>query len=86
VFVLAVKYSAPVNITVFLTEVAMGVLARTMPQMNIFIVGFPLKIFVGLLLVGLSLPAFSYVLTKACAGLDRELTYLMKIYRVSGAL
>jgi len=86
VFVLAVKFAAPVIITVFLTEVAMGVMARTMPQMNIFIVGFPLKIFVGLLLVGLSLPAFSYVLTKACTGLDRELAYLMKIYRVSGAL
>jgi len=84
VFVLAVKFAAPVIMTVFLTEVAMGVLARTMPQMNIFIVGFPLKIFVGMLLVGLSLPAFSFVLTKVCAGLDREMAYLMKLYSVGG--
>jgi len=86
VFVLAVKFAAPVIMTVFLTEVAMGVLARTMPQMNIFIVGFPLKIFIGVLLVGLSLPAFNYVLTKVCANLDRELAYLMKIYKVGGAM
>lgn len=86
VFILAVKFAAPVIMTVFLTEVAMGVLARTMPQMNIFIVGFPLKIFIGLLLVGVSLPAFSYVLRKVCANLDRELAYLMKIYQVSGVI
>jgi flagellar biosynthetic protein FliR len=84
VFVLAVKFAAPVIMTIFLTEVAMGVLARTMPQMNIFIVGFPLKIFVGLLLVGISLPAFAHVLTKVCANLDNELAYLMKIYNVRG--
>jgi flagellar biosynthetic protein FliR len=86
VFVLAIKFAAPVIITVFLTEVAMGVLARTMPQMNIFIVGFPLKIFVGLFLIAVSLPAFSYVLTKVCASLDGELAYLMKIYNVSGTI
>jgi flagellar biosynthetic protein FliR len=86
VFVLAIKFAAPVIITVFLTEVSMGVLARTMPQMNIFIVGFPLKIFIGLFLVGASLPAFSYVLRKVCANLDNELAYLMKIYQVSGVL
>ena len=86
VFVLAIKFAAPVIITVFLTEAAMGILARTMPQMNIFIVGFPLKIFVGLFMVAASLPAFSYVLTKVCNNLDRELAYLMKIYNVNGAI
>lgn len=84
VFVLGIKFAAPVIVTVFLTEAAMGVLARTMPQMNIFIVGFPLKIFVGLLLIGLSLPAFSYVLETVCANLDNELATLMKIYSVQG--
>jgi flagellar biosynthetic protein FliR len=86
VFVLAVKFAAPIMITVFLAEVAMGVLARTMPQMNIFIVGFPVKIFVGLFMIAVSLPAFSYLLTKVCANADRELAHLMRIYNVSGVL
>lgn len=85
-FILAVKFAAPVMMTIFLLEVVMGVLARTMPQMNIFIVGFPLKIFTGLLVVGISLPAFAYVLRKVCSGLDRELAYLMKIYNVGGSI
>ncbi len=86
VFVLAVKFAAPVIMTVFLVEVAMGVLARTMPQMNIFIVGFPVKIFAGLMTMALSLPAFSYVLTKVTNGLDRELIHLMKIYHIPGTV
>ncbi|MCX6826372.1 MAG: flagellar biosynthetic protein FliR, partial [candidate division Zixibacteria bacterium] len=54
-FVIAIKLSAPVIITLFLTEVALGVVARTVPQMNIFIVGLPLKIGIGLLLLAISL-------------------------------
>lgn len=85
-FVLAVKFAAPVMMTVFLAEVAMGVLARTMPQMNIFIVGFPLKIFTGLLLVGISLPMFAMILQRVTAGIDKELAYLMRLYSVSGTM
>jgi flagellar biosynthetic protein FliR len=86
VFVLGVKFAAPAILTVFLVDVAMGVLARTMPQMNIFIVGFPVKIYAGLAVVGLSLPAFSYLLTKITAGLDRELAHLMKLYHLAGTV
>jgi len=85
-FVLAVKFAGPVMLTVFLADVAMGILARTMPQMNIFIVGFPLKIFAGLLLMGLSLPTFAIILRKVNAGLDQELVHLMKLYHIGGVL
>jgi len=86
VFVLAVKFAAPVIVTVFLTDVVLGVLARTMPQMNVFIVGFPLKIFAGLIMIAISLPTFVYLLNNLCAGADKELAHLMRIYKVSGVL
>ncbi len=54
-FVLAVKFSAPVLLTILLANVLLGILARTMPQMNVFIVGLPLKIFIGMLTVIVSL-------------------------------
>jgi flagellar biosynthetic protein FliR len=34
----------------------MGLVARVMPQLNVFAVGFPAKIAVGLLVMGVSLP------------------------------
>ena len=45
----------------FFISVGLGLVARTVPQMNVFIVGFPLQIGVGLLMVGLSMSFFSIV-------------------------
>jgi len=48
IFIVALKFAAPVYVTLFLTELALGVVARTVPQINIFFVGMPLKIAIGL--------------------------------------
>ncbi|SCY13701.1 flagellar biosynthetic protein FliR [Alkaliphilus peptidifermentans] len=58
VFMLAFKFSAPVLLTIFLGNVVLGILARTMPQMNVFIVGLPLKIVIGMLTVIITLQYF----------------------------
>jgi flagellar biosynthetic protein FliR len=34
----------------------MGVVAKVVPQLNVFQVGFPAKVAVGLLIIGVSLP------------------------------
>lgn len=77
VFVIGLKAVAPVMAAVFLTEIALGIVARTLPQMNVFIVGFPLKIGVGLLMLATSLPLFSVVLGNLLHqihyGLDKAL-------------
>ena len=62
IFVAAFKIAAPVMAALFLTVVALGIIARTVPQMNIFIVSFPLTIGVGLLALALSWPLLSYIL------------------------
>lgn len=57
-FVVAIKTGAPVIVALLCTSVGLGLIARTVPQINIFIVGFPLKIAVGLIGIGLTLPMF----------------------------
>lgn len=61
-FIIGFKISAPVLAAILLTEVALGILARTMPQMNVFMVGMPLKILVGMLTLMLMIPAFSTII------------------------
>jgi flagellar biosynthetic protein FliR len=56
VFTSALEICAPVIIAMAITDVAFGVLARVVPQMNVFAVGFPLKILIGVLLVAATLP------------------------------
>jgi len=56
IFVAAVELAAPVVLAVMITDVAFGVVARVVPQLNVFAVGFPAKVTVGLLIIGVSLP------------------------------
>ena len=55
-FVVAIQVAAPIMAALLLTSVVFGLMARTVPQMNVFIVAMPLKIIVGLLFLALSLP------------------------------
>jgi len=52
----ALEVAAPVLLALILTDVAFGVVSRVVPQLNIFAVGFPVKIIVGLLIVAAALP------------------------------
>lgn len=51
VFELAVRVAWPVLLALLLSELAMGFVNRLMPQFNILVVGFPLRILVGMLVV-----------------------------------
>ncbi|MBW1980215.1 MAG: flagellar biosynthetic protein FliR [Deltaproteobacteria bacterium] len=67
-FQVAVRISAPVMIALLLTTVALGLICKTVPQINILIVGFPLNIGIGLLIFGISMgtlvPYFSRLLKQ----------------------
>jgi len=53
-FSFALAIAAPVVIVLLLVDTVVAVMARTMPQMNIFFISLPLKILVGLLVLALS--------------------------------
>jgi flagellar biosynthesis protein FliR len=81
VFVIAVKLSAPVAAVLLFTNVAMGLVSRTVPQMNVFIISFPVQIAVGLLFVGFSAPMFVKVTEHLFANLSGETMMLMKLMK-----
>src|SRR5690554_3397434 len=47
-FALGVRIAAPVIAAAFLTDVALGIVSRAVPQINVFITGYPIKIAVGI--------------------------------------
>ncbi|MCS6802420.1 MAG: flagellar biosynthetic protein FliR [Chloroflexota bacterium] len=55
-WVIAFQIALPVVGALLLTDVALGILTRTVPQMNVFVVSLPLKVTVGLVVVLLTLP------------------------------
>ena len=56
-FGLALRLAAPVLIALFMTEMTMGFVAKTIPQLNILSIGFSIRIFIGLTVAALSLSA-----------------------------
>jgi len=78
IFVIGIQVGAPVIAALLITSVAFGLIARTVPQMNVLIVGMPLKIVVGLLFLGISLPYFSAFLKKIFGGLGPNIIFMLK--------
>lgn len=58
-FTLAFQMSAPLVAALFLTDVGLAFLARTAPQYNVFVIGVPLKIIIGLALLILLMPGLA---------------------------
>ena len=80
-FVTAVKIAAPIMAILFFISVGLGLVARTVPQMNVFIVGFPLQIGVGLLMVGLSMSFFSIVVQGQIEQLPERFLGIMQSFK-----
>lgn len=57
-FPLAFQIALPIIAVLFLTDVAFGLVARTVPQMNVFVMGLPTKLLVGSLLLFITVPVY----------------------------
>ena len=77
-FVLAVKICAPVMVALFAIEVALGLVARTSPQMHIMDFGFPLKIGVGFFFLGLLLVIIADHMQNFVGGIEGLMINLLR--------
>ncbi len=77
-FVVAIKVAAPVMAALLLSSVCMGIVARTVPKMNIFLVGMPLKIGLGMMFIAFSLPYLSAFLRNVFGDLGSNIDLILK--------
>lgn len=57
-FVTAVRLALPILAALFLTTLLLGLVSRAAPQLNIFAVGLPVQVGVGLVALALAVPAY----------------------------
>jgi len=81
VFFIAFRVGAPVIGALFITNMALGVVARTVPQMNVFIVGMPLNLAVGFVITALSMSFFVFILQGLFKGMYRDVAFLIQAMR-----
>ena len=64
-FVLAIRMVIPFYCALVLADIGLGFLARTVPQMNVFVVGLPVKVALGFMVLTVMLPlTMDFIFTK----------------------
>jgi flagellar biosynthetic protein FliR len=77
-FMVGLRIGGPVMLAVFLTDLAMGLLGRTVPQMNLMAVGFPVKVAVGFGILLVSLPVFILLCQGLFTGMYHDLLLILQ--------
>ena len=84
ILLMTLRIAAPLMATLFLTEVVLALLSRAIPSMNIFVIGFPIKIAVSVLITGFTLintvPYFEILFKDSFINID----YFLKAMRLTG--
>lgn len=81
VFVLAFQLAAPLIAALFLVDVALGMLARTAPQFNVFVIGLPLKNMIGFLVLLVMIPGVLYLFQQLFSHLFAAMNDLLMLLR-----
>jgi flagellar biosynthesis protein FliR len=79
-FFIAFQMAMPIVGCLFLVDVALGMIARAVPQVNVFVIGFPIKIFVGFVILILAMPAFFMVTKQLVQQMILAMRTLMQLY------
>jgi flagellar biosynthetic protein FliR len=64
IFAAAVQICAPVLLALILTDIAFGLVTKVVPQLNVFSLGLPTKVIVGMVIMAASLPFVAGYLTE----------------------
>jgi flagellar biosynthetic protein FliR len=81
-FVAGVLLSLPLIAALLIANIALGVLSRVAPQLNLFAVGFPVTLVAGFLVIMISMPYFGAALERL---FDQGFTAMMVIMKAGGA-
>ena len=65
VWAIGLEIVAPPVVALIITDAALGLVSRAVPQMNVFVVGLPAKILIGFTVIAASLPFLSTTLSDA---------------------
>lgn len=76
-FVVAVRIALPVMGALFVADLGLALVARTMPQLNVLIVGLPIKIGLGLFVLMAALPTTTHLMEFTFGGILDNLALLL---------
>jgi flagellar biosynthetic protein FliR len=82
IFVIGFQIAAPVTAVLILTDIALGFIGRSAPQIHILVIGFPLKILAGISALGLVLYFFPAAMRMYSLRLQHDLGIVIQLLRI----
>ena len=79
VFVIGLQIGAPLIVALFLANAVVGLLARSVPQIQVFVVGFPLTLMLGFLFLFFGMPFFAQAVHQMFEKLDTQYFEAIKL-------
>ncbi len=76
-FSLGVRIAAPFMVVFLFCDLALGIMARSVPQLNVFILSFPLKTAFGLVTMVAIMPLMAVFVNHIISEMERNMTILM---------
>lgn len=73
-FVIGLKIAIPIVLIILLADVCMGLISRAVPQINVMILGMPVKMLIGIIAISVSLPIIIKIFVS-------NISYLPDIFR-----
>lgn len=64
IFVMGVRFAMPVIIVLLVVELALGLISRSAPMLNLMVVGMPVRVLIGLVVIATVLPAAPAVIRR----------------------
>jgi len=80
-FVLGVKFSAPILALLLIANLVLGILARVFPQLNVFMLSFPINIGISFLVIGLTLNTMLFVLRREFDTMGENILNLFQLLK-----
>lgn len=79
-FLIAFQMAIPIVGCLFLVDVALGIIARTVPQLNVFVVGLPIKVFVSFVVILFFLSLYMMLVKTLFTNMFEAMRGLMDLF------
>ncbi len=79
IFFLGIQFSAPILAVLLLSGLILGILARVFPQLNVFLLSFPINIGISFTVIALTLPLVTILLRREFDNLGERIFTLLRL-------
>ena len=80
-FSLGIRMAAPFIVAFLICDIALGIIARTVPQLNVFVLSFPVKTGLGLITLVAVLPIMTALVNNVLSVMEKDMGLVMGLIK-----